>query len=525
MRAILSQPGGAHCRTVCRRRHHGHPRARARAAARGALGPAGRGGEQAGRHRRDRGRSRGESGAGRLHAPDHCGCDLRQQSAFSLCRGGFRPAPTDPLQEFAPITGLGISPQALTVNPRLPARTLSELIALARKQPGEITYGTFGVGSSGHLNIILLERMTGTRFTAVHYRGAAPAITDVIGGHIGMVIVSIGLIAQPWQSGQLRVLGFGSTTRLAQYPDVPTLAESGLPGYEAGSWYGLAAPEGTPPEIIATLNAETRRIFEDPAIPRHGVSLRTSSSRSRVPPRSLPRAFARSGRNGARSFATRGSNRSDRVRSAEPQSSPLCRVMAPELRISCACAERSAFAPDRSGADAEPGRSRRACECRTSAPPAEFLCRKSRRLGSFGRTGERLTRRRVRAAAGSWKPDRVGIVWPSCAIGFPSRPKQPDAEARCSADTLQRTPGLRVCAGSRGLRNGRAPQRERGCRRPSSGFNGGMAPRSSHVPHRLARRRSDTPSRSALCRREHACRYSVRGCCGRSCGWLPASLH
>ena len=120
------------------------------------------------------------------------------------------------------------------------------------------------MGSSGHLNIILLERMTGTRFTAVHYRGAAPAITDVIGGHTGMVIVSIGLIAQPWQSGQLRVLGFGSTTRLAQYPDVPTLAESGLPGYEAGSWYGLAAPKGTPPEIIATLNAETRRIFEDP---------------------------------------------------------------------------------------------------------------------------------------------------------------------------------------------------------------------------------------------------------------------
>jgi len=177
---------------------------------------------------------------------------------------GFKPAPTDPLQEFAPITGLGISPQALCVNPRLTARTLSELIALARKQPGEITYGTFGVGSSGHLNIILLERMTGTRFTAVHYRGAAPAITDVIGGHVQMVIVSIGLIAQPWQSGQLRVLGFGSTTRLAQYPDVPTLAESGLPGYEAGSWYGLAAPKGTPPEIIATLNAETRRIFEDP---------------------------------------------------------------------------------------------------------------------------------------------------------------------------------------------------------------------------------------------------------------------
>jgi tripartite-type tricarboxylate transporter receptor subunit TctC len=107
--------------------------------------------------------------------------------------------------------------------------------------------------------------MTGTRFTAVHYRGAAPAITDVIGGHIQMIIVSIGLVAQPWQSGQLKVLGFGSTARLAQYPDVPTLSESGLPGYQAGSWYGLAAPKDTPADVIDKLNSETQRIFNDPA--------------------------------------------------------------------------------------------------------------------------------------------------------------------------------------------------------------------------------------------------------------------
>jgi tripartite-type tricarboxylate transporter receptor subunit TctC len=170
----------------------------------------------------------------------------------------------DALNDFAPITGLGMSPQALIVNPTLPVRTLSDLIDLARKKPGEINYGTFGIGSSGHLNIILLEGMTGTRFTPVHYRGAAPAVTDVIGGHIQMMIVSIGLVAQPWQSGQLKVLGFGSTTRLPQYPDVPTLAESGLPGYEAGSWYGLAAPKGTPRNIIDQLNAQTQRIFNDP---------------------------------------------------------------------------------------------------------------------------------------------------------------------------------------------------------------------------------------------------------------------
>src|SRR5216684_1993374 len=121
----------------------------------------------------------------------------------------------DALNDFAPITGLGISPQALVVNPALPVRTLSDLIGLARSKPGEINYGTFGIGSSGHLNIILLEGMTGAKFTPVHYRGAAPAITDVIGGHIQMLIVSIGLVAQPWQSGQLRMIGFGSPARLA----------------------------------------------------------------------------------------------------------------------------------------------------------------------------------------------------------------------------------------------------------------------------------------------------------------------
>jgi tripartite-type tricarboxylate transporter receptor subunit TctC len=169
----------------------------------------------------------------------------------------------DALNDFAPITGLGISPQALVVNPALAVRSFADLIELARKKPGEINYGTFGIGSSGHLNIVLLGEMTGTKFTPVHYRGAAPAITDVIGGHIQMMIVSIGLIAQPWQNGQLTVLGFGSTQRLAQFPDVPTLAESGLAGYEAGSWYGLAAPKGTPAEIVNFLNAQTRRIFED----------------------------------------------------------------------------------------------------------------------------------------------------------------------------------------------------------------------------------------------------------------------
>jgi tripartite-type tricarboxylate transporter receptor subunit TctC len=169
----------------------------------------------------------------------------------------------DALHDFVPVTGLGISPQALVVHPMVPARTVAELIALARAKPGEIDYGTFGIGSSGHLNIELMQSLTGTKFTAVHYKGAAPALTDLIGGHIQMMIVSIGLITQAWQSGELKVLGFGSTARIPQYPDVPIIAET-LRGFEAASWYGLAAPAGTPRAIVETLSAETQRIFAEP---------------------------------------------------------------------------------------------------------------------------------------------------------------------------------------------------------------------------------------------------------------------
>jgi tripartite-type tricarboxylate transporter receptor subunit TctC len=172
--------------------------------------------------------------------------------------------PYDPVNDFIPVSGLGISPQGLALNPAVPANTLGELIALGKQKPGELNYGTFGIGTSGHLNIILLEQQTGAKFTPVHYRGAAPAITDLLGDHIQMMIVSIGLLRQNWQAGKLKVLAIGSKERLPQYPDLPAIAET-IPGYEAGSWYGLAAPKGTPRDIVDKLSAETQKIFSDPA--------------------------------------------------------------------------------------------------------------------------------------------------------------------------------------------------------------------------------------------------------------------
>jgi len=170
----------------------------------------------------------------------------------------------DPMKDFAPVSGLGISPQALVVHPSVPANTFAELIAVAKQKPGELNYGTFGPGSSGHLNIELMQMLTGTKFTAVHYKGANPAITDLLGGHIQMMIVSIGLVRSHFEAGKLRVLGFGSAARLPQFPDVPAMAQS-LPGYEAGSWYGLVAPKGTPQGIVDQLSAETQKAFNDPA--------------------------------------------------------------------------------------------------------------------------------------------------------------------------------------------------------------------------------------------------------------------
>jgi tripartite-type tricarboxylate transporter receptor subunit TctC len=171
--------------------------------------------------------------------------------------------PYDPINDLVPISGLGVSPQALLLHPSVPPNTFSELVAYAKARPGEINYGTFGIGTSGHLNIIHIENETGAKFSPVHYRGAAPAITDLLGGHIQMMIVAIGLVRQNLQAGKLKALGIGSSARLPQYPDLPAIAES-LPGFSAGSWFGFAAPAGTPRDIVDRLSAETQKTFSDP---------------------------------------------------------------------------------------------------------------------------------------------------------------------------------------------------------------------------------------------------------------------
>ena len=169
----------------------------------------------------------------------------------------------DPVNDFVPITGLVTINHALVVNPALPVDSVKDLLALARTKPGDLNYGTFGIGSSGHLNMELLQALSGVKLQAVHYKGATPALTDVMAGHIHMMFISVGSAVPQWKAGKVKLLAVGAAQRMPLLPEAATVAESGLPDYAAGSWFGLFAPAGTPRPIVDKINAEVRRIFAD----------------------------------------------------------------------------------------------------------------------------------------------------------------------------------------------------------------------------------------------------------------------
>jgi tripartite-type tricarboxylate transporter receptor subunit TctC len=167
-------------------------------------------------------------------------------------------------KDFTPVSGMGLINQVLIVHPSVAAQNVADLIGLAKAKPGELNYGTLGIGSSSHLNTLMFESMADVRLTPVHYKGGAPALTDLIGGHIPVLFISVTLMHQPWKAGQVRPLGVGTSVRLAQFPELPTIAESGLPGYQAVSWFGLFGPSGVPRDIVIKINADVQRVLVDP---------------------------------------------------------------------------------------------------------------------------------------------------------------------------------------------------------------------------------------------------------------------
>jgi tripartite-type tricarboxylate transporter receptor subunit TctC len=171
--------------------------------------------------------------------------------------------PYDAEKDFAPITGLVRIHQALLAHPSVPANNVSELIALAKSKPGELTYATAGIGSALHMNMLLFESMAGLKLLPVHYRGATPALADVIAGHVNLLCVSVSLAVPPFRAGQVKIFGIGSRERLDGASDIPTVAESGLPGFEANAWFGLFATAGTPRDIVMKINGEVAKLLAD----------------------------------------------------------------------------------------------------------------------------------------------------------------------------------------------------------------------------------------------------------------------
>ena len=171
----------------------------------------------------------------------------------------------DPLRDFAPITALVSATQALVVNPSLPVHTVKDLVELAKSKPGELTYGSFGIGSTGHLNMEMFQAMTGVRFNHIPYNGAGPAMSDVIGGHISLMFAALSIVKGNVRAGKLRMIGVGSDHRSSEFPDVPTISESGVPGFEAKSWFGLVAPAGTPRDVVNKINRDVTKVMTDQA--------------------------------------------------------------------------------------------------------------------------------------------------------------------------------------------------------------------------------------------------------------------
>ena len=199
-------------------------------------------------------------------APDGYTLFIGPETTFVVNPSLYAKLAYDPVKGFTPISGLVTINHALITHPTLPVASAKELIALARQKPGELNYGTFGVGSSGHLNMELLQSLAGVKLQAVHYKGATPALTDVIAGHIQMMFISVGSAVPQWKTDKVKLLAVGASKRMALLPEIPTVAESGLPGYEAVSWFGLFGPPGMPADVVGKINAEVRKIFADPEI-------------------------------------------------------------------------------------------------------------------------------------------------------------------------------------------------------------------------------------------------------------------
>jgi tripartite-type tricarboxylate transporter receptor subunit TctC len=194
-------------------------------------------------------------------APD--GYTLLLTATSFTTNPALKPAPFDPVKDFAPVALLATGALGIYVNPQVPAKTMPEFVALARKQPGKLYYSSPGNGGPQHLAMELLKLDTKIDIVHVPYKGAGGAIADLVGGHVQAMVSALQTVAPHVQSGRLRMLGVMSAKRADAFPDVPTLKEQGLPDLEVETWYAMFAPAGTPAPIIARLNRDLNEFLKE----------------------------------------------------------------------------------------------------------------------------------------------------------------------------------------------------------------------------------------------------------------------
>ena len=214
-------------------------------------------------------------------APDGYTVLLADIGALAISPSVYPTLPFDPARDFAPVSMVAYSPHILVVNPGVPANSVQELIALAKSKPGKLNFAVSGVGGAPHLAGVEFALRTGVKWEYIPYKGGSQAIADVAGGQADATLNGMLATYPLVKGGKLRILGVSSNHRMTAIPEVPTIAESGLPGFETGSWQGVVAPAGTPRDIVTKLNAEIARIVGTPDmrdnLARQGAEVRTNS--------------------------------------------------------------------------------------------------------------------------------------------------------------------------------------------------------------------------------------------------------
>jgi tripartite-type tricarboxylate transporter receptor subunit TctC len=199
-------------------------------------------------------------------APDGYTIGLGGAGAFGTKLALGEKMPYDPQKDIVPVAGLAGSPFILAAAPSLKSRSLRDIIALAKREPGTLAIGHGGIGTGMHLTAEMLNQMAGTKIALVPYRGMAPVVNDLIGGHVALGITDPPSAMAAMQAGKIEAVAITSAERFSRLPDIPTVAESGLPGFEADGSFGIVAPAGTPPDVIAKLNAAFVAVLNDPAV-------------------------------------------------------------------------------------------------------------------------------------------------------------------------------------------------------------------------------------------------------------------